>query len=181
MSSSEQDAAIQHARLLAVLDPDPDRAQERYALLREDLKRFFEYRGCQTAEDEAHTVLRRGMQRISDGAEVFAADPRGYFFGIARHVLQEDWKRNREEHLEPEDWSTHASTSREFQQVEARLTLQKCLGALDREERMLIVKYHTGDRENLSRELGLTMEGLRTRVHRIRRKIEKNLAPTRFG
>ena len=46
------------------------------------------------------------------------------------------------------------------------------LAGLSRGERRLLVRYYTGDRDALSRELDVTAGNLRVIVHRIRQKLD---------
>ena len=169
---ARDDISSPGARVLALFDADPQRAEQQFAELREQLKRFMEWRGCRTPDDFAQETILRGIRRLSQGTEVTSGDPRGYFFGVARHVIQEGWKPARECTLPPETWARQTSALKEFDRVDARLTLDKCLDALRDRERTLIVRYHSEDRRELARELGLSLSQMRLRVHRIRRKLE---------
>lgn len=160
--------------LLAVLDPDPVRAEARYGELRSQLVRFFEWQKHSDPEDAAQETLARGFRRIAGGVDTSASGVHGYFFGIARNLVKEGWKVRREELLDPAAWERRPSPGRHLEQVEARLALTHYLGRLRASERRLIVRYYTGDRDGLSRELGVTAGNLRVIVHRIRQKIEES-------
>jgi RNA polymerase sigma factor (sigma-70 family) len=159
--------------LLAVLDPDPVRAEARYEELRSQLVRFFEWQKHSDPEDAAQETLARGFRRIAGGVDTSASGVHGYFFGIARNLVKESWKVRREALLDPAVWERTPSPGRHVEQVEARLALTHYLGKLPASERRLIVRYYTGDRDALSRELGVTTGNLRVIVHRIRRKIKE--------
>jgi RNA polymerase sigma factor (sigma-70 family) len=159
--------------LLAVLDPDPVRAEARYDKLRSQLMRFFEWQKHSDPEDAAQETLARGFRRIAGGVDMSASGVHAYFFGIARNLVKEGWKVPREELLDPAAWERRPSPERHLEQVEARLALTHYLGRLRASERRLIVRYYTGDRDELSRELGVTAGNLRVIVHRIRQKIEE--------
>src|SRR5262245_19411502 len=172
-SSSDDDPQPQPPKdPLAILDPDPIRAEAAYRELRNQLVRFLEWQKCQDPEDAAQEALTRGLKRIAAGADTSVSGARSYFFGIAKNLVKEGWKSRKEELLDPADLERHPSTARHVEQVEARVALSECLGRLRDNERRLLVRYFTEDRIDLCRELGVTAGGLRVMVHRIRRKID---------
>jgi RNA polymerase sigma factor (sigma-70 family) len=172
LSPSSGEPAQPPGDLLAILDPDPLRAEAAYRELRNQLVRFLEWQKCHDPEDAAQEALARGFRRIATGADTSTAGARGYFFGIAKNLVKEGWKYRKEDLLDPAALERQPSSARHVEQVEARLALDQCLGRLREPERQLIVRYFTEDRAALCRELGVTAGGLRVTVHRIRRKIE---------
>ena len=158
--------------LLAVLDPDPVRAAMRYQELRSRLVRFFEWQRHSDPEDAAQETLARGFRRVVAGLDTSPSGIHGFFFGIARNLVKEGWKARREELVDPAAWDSTPSSARHVEQVEARLALTHYLGKLPASERRLLVRYYTGDRDMLSRELGVTAGNLRVIVHRIRQKLD---------
>jgi DNA-directed RNA polymerase specialized sigma24 family protein len=114
---------------------------------------------------------------VAAGVDLSTGGVQAYFFGIARNLVKEGWKARREELLDPLEWEHTPSPGRDLEQVEARLALTHYLGRLQASERRLIVRYYTGDRDALSRELNVTAGNLRVIVHRIRQKIEQRRQP----
>lgn len=166
-------------RLLAILDPDSARAETSYQELRSRLVRFLSWKGSAAPEDAAQEALVRGFRRILEGAEVTAVDPRSYFIGIAKNVLREEWRSRKDESLEWEEWENIPSADRTIESINAQLTLERCLRCLSEPEQTLYSRYHDGgrrDREDLARELGITLDNLRVKVHRISRRARR-LAP----
>jgi len=84
-------------RLLGLLDSDRDRAGERYELIRTQLVRIFEWRGCPYPESLADETIDRVGRRLEQGEQIRAADPALYFYGVARNVLKEYWTERRRE------------------------------------------------------------------------------------
>ena len=80
-------------RLLSVLDPDPQRAAERYEALRRKLTKLFQWRGCARPEDLADVTFDRAARRIEEGATVAPGDVSAYLHGVALHVAQEHWRQ----------------------------------------------------------------------------------------
>src|SRR6202035_1353560 len=75
--------------LLARLDSDRERAGERYETIRRRLVRLFEWRGGEGPEELADETINRVARRMSEGTEIRATDPLGYFFGVAHRVYKE--------------------------------------------------------------------------------------------
>jgi DNA-directed RNA polymerase specialized sigma24 family protein len=167
-------------RLLAALDADRERAGERYVLLRHKLVKFFEWRRALAPEDCADRTLNVAAARLVEGEPV--RNLPAYCVGIARMVLLEEHRRSEREHaalnelrLHPRD---HTSTAGDVQlQV-----LEQCLAALPSESRELILAYYGGDgqvrvgaRRSLARRLGIPINALRIRAHRIRLRLEASV------
>ncbi|HEX4964098.1 MAG TPA: RNA polymerase sigma factor [Thermoanaerobaculia bacterium] len=172
--------------LLAQLDPDRDRAGERYETIRRKLIRLFEWRGCAAPEDLTDETFNRVARRIAQGVELHSADPYGYFCGVAHLVFKEVLRRASREHraldtngelLLPAPMPVIPEES-----GDPRLEyLRQCLAALPPDQRDLVLRYFQGEsnirhRKTLSEELGIPMNALRIRVHRVRRKLEACLA-----
>src|SRR5689334_14813966 len=97
MSSSRMDpapslTAAGFARLLAQLDPDPDRAALAYEHLRHALLRFFDWHGIWPPEDCADRTIDRLIRKLDDTVIV---DLHNYAYGIARLVLLEQRRQPR--------------------------------------------------------------------------------------
>jgi DNA-directed RNA polymerase specialized sigma24 family protein len=170
--------------LLAQLDADRDRAGERYETIRRKLVRLFDWRGCATPEDLADETMNRVARRLAEGIELRSSDPYGYFCGVAHLVYKESLRRAAREQrvlAEGGGWSPPAFADEE--PADPRLDcLRQCLAGLAPDQRDLVLRYHQGgnsqgetnirNRQALANEVGLPMNALRIRVHRIRRKLE---------
>jgi DNA-directed RNA polymerase specialized sigma24 family protein len=162
--------------LLACLDPDRDRAAEKYEIIRRKLIRLFEWRGCEFPEELADVTLDRVGKRMSEG--VNPSDPLGYCYGVAHLVYKEEWRRAaRKQKIFKSGDLSPSPPDEELEDY--RLTcLKKCLEQLPADQRRLLLEYHKGEegnirnRKKLADELGIPINALRIRVHRIRRKIE---------
>ncbi|HYO12991.1 MAG TPA: hypothetical protein VE685_07350 [Thermoanaerobaculia bacterium] len=162
--------------LLAALDPDPERAAEKYEIIRRKLIRLFEWRGCESPEDLVDETFDRVAKRIVQGVDVRSS---GYFYGVAHLVYKESWRRAAREQraLDQGDWPPRQPE--EEPEDDRRLTcLRRCLDQLPDHEKQLLRRYYQGEnnirnRKDLCRELGVsTINALRIRVHRVRRKLE---------
>ena len=163
--------------LLAILHPDREKAGEIYEGIRRRLIRLFEWRGCSRSEELVDETFNRVARKFAQGVRPERADPYPYFCGVAHHVFQEVVRREVRENkaLESGDWTTSGGPEDE---PDARLEpLRDCLRILDVDQRSLLLRYHQDDqrirsRKELCDELGIPMNALRIRVHRLRKKVE---------
>ena len=169
--------------LLRQLAPDRERAGELYETIRHKLVRLFEWRGCAAPEDLADVTFNRVARRLAEGVELRSNDPYGYFCGVAHLVYKEVLRKAAREHhaLASGGWPPPAAE--EDEPSDARLEcLRRCLAELPPDQRDLVLRYHQGNsdpgesnirnRQQLAREVGIQLNALRIRVHRVRRKLE---------
>jgi RNA polymerase sigma factor (sigma-70 family) len=164
--------------LLAFLDADRDKAGELYESIRRRLVRLFEWRGLDFPEDLADETINRVARRIAEGIEVRSENPYGYFCGVAHLVSKEVMRRAARERIALDQGDWPAAAPEDQADADVRLDcLRHCLGTLTEEQQRLVLRYHQEQdhirsRQTLSRELGIPMNALRIRVHRLRRKLE---------
>lgn len=164
--------------LLAFLDADRDKAGELYESIRRRLVRLFEWRGLAFPEDLADETINRVARRIAEGIEVRSENPYGYFCGVAHLVSKEVMRRAARERIALDQGDWPAPAPEDDAEADVRLDcLRRCLGSLTAEQRLLVLRYHQEQdhirsRQTLSQELGIPMNALRIRVHRLRRKLE---------
>lgn len=178
-------------KLLEHFDEDREEAGEKYEQLRRGLTKFFECRGCFAPADYADETFNRVARRISEGQDVAIGAIQGYCYGVARNVARER-HRNPEvqastlDSLLPSDHPRENPSLTERQHGERIRTeqrmecLEMCLDELPPESRFLIESYHEGrerakirNHERLAEMLGITINNLRVRVHRIRKDLER--------
>ena len=165
--------------LLAQLAPDRERAGELYETIRHKLVRLFEWRGCASPEDLADETINRVARRLAEGIELRSNDPYGYFCGVAHLVYKEVLRRAAREHraIESGDWPPPSSLADDEPSDERLECLRRCLQQLPADQRDLVLRYHQGEnnirnRQALADQMGIPMNALRIRVHRVRRKLE---------
>jgi DNA-directed RNA polymerase specialized sigma24 family protein len=165
--------------LLAWLDPDRDRAGERYQRIRVRLIALFVWRGCAAAEDLADETLNRVARRLYEGVEVRTQVGESYVYGVAQRVFQEALRRAQPADAEERELDRMLVTEA-GEPGPRRRCFERCLAALSAADRRLLLRYHGlrhggQARKILSDDLGITLNTLRIRIHRIRRKLQKSL------
>lgn len=167
--------------LLAHLGADREVAARRYEEIRRRLVRLFEWRGCEAADDLADETIDRVARRLAGGLVVQSGDPYRYFCGVAHRIHLEVLRERRRERraLERESWTPPPAPDDD---ADERLAcLHRCLGGLAPPQRTLILDYHRvergagkiDERRRLAERLGLPLNALRIRAHRIRRGLEE--------
>lgn len=163
--------------LLSALDADRERAAERYLVVRRKLVKFFEVRGSSSPEDHADETINRVTRRLQEGEQVLDVDR--YVYGVARLLFLEVVKEPQHDPIE----DVHAARLPSHQPIAQSLRetcFEKCLANLPSESRHLIVNYYKDEkrskiknREELARNLGIPVNALRIRAHRIRGRLEE--------
>jgi DNA-directed RNA polymerase specialized sigma24 family protein len=162
-------------RLLEALDPDAERAGDRYEHLRRSLIKYFDWRGSFYSERDTDETIDRISRKLGEG-QVFD-DVFSYALGIARNVLLESL-RSQEKEREASQNFVFINEDTE-QEPDPRFTcFDFCLEQLPPSKRDLIIAYYEGDkrrkianRKRLADESGMPINRLRIQVHRIREKL----------
>ncbi|HKX31151.1 MAG TPA: hypothetical protein VJ302_25910 [Blastocatellia bacterium] len=161
------------SRLLARLNTDPAQAGEEYERLRARLIFFFERKGCRIPAELGDETINRVARKIEEGHQI--DDLFKFSHGVARLVLLEHWNDPKREWEQLDE--RLAPPKPEKQTDDHRLKcMEKCLQILSTEERDLIIKNCTLDKngkEALVKTMGLTINALRLRVFRIRTKLDE--------
>jgi DNA-directed RNA polymerase specialized sigma24 family protein len=170
------------AKLLECLDPDRERAGEKYETLRRVLLRYFEWRGVVFPEEHADEVFNRVIRKLSEGVEIKNAG--GYCHEVARLIFLESSRgiEGRQQSLDSvaQQPAPENHTSDEIDERETRLDcLEECLRAIPAESARLILEYYDYDergqiekRREMAARLGLRREALANRAQRVRDKLE---------
>ena len=165
-------------RLLDMLDADHEQAGQKYERIRLKLVKYFEWHGAELPDKEADETINRVARKIDEGAEI--QNLNAYFYGVARLVFAESL-RAREKQEEafrqlstvelPEDQNVEAAQRQEC--------FDLCLRRLPEENRSLILEYYQDEksdkikrRKHLAARLGIPLNALRIRAHRIRLGME---------
>lgn len=171
-------------RLLANFDSDRERAGERYEQLRRTLTTFFDWRGCRLPEDLADETLNRAARRLEEGEEI--RNLADYCHGVARRMVMEVIPKQRKTEEDADDFKHVAAPVIDWEERQEKEShfefLEKCLSQLSSDQRELILSYYKTEKRakidnriTLAESLGLNLNGLRVRVHRIRARLENCL------
>ncbi|MBZ5526096.1 MAG: hypothetical protein LAP21_28075 [Acidobacteriia bacterium] len=174
-------------RLLTRFDPDPLKAWQAYDSLRRKLVMFFEPHRGLDAEALAAEALER-IARKSDSVEI--ANIAEFAFGVARNLRREALRKvaatSRLSELGGDEHPA-AGTEGSEQALLGRMDAQhkvrcfvECMKALDSRDRRLLLMYYPPQEDDLEERrrqlavsLNMTLSALRTRVARLREKLER--------
>lgn len=155
-------------KLLLWLDPNRDRAGEKYEKIRSRLITIFSCRGGYEAEDLADSTINVVCSKIDGLIKNYIGDPALYFYGVAKKIYLENEKQKHRKHLPP--------PAPDLSDLEQRCQcLEQCMKQhLSREECDLIMKYQEKEkrekiraRKQMAAELGISINALRLRVFHI--------------
>lgn len=157
-------------RLLFWLNPDRDKAAEKYEAVRRRLVEVFASRGFADADELADETIDRVSSKVEKISDGWVGDPAYYFLGVARKIILERLKPPRPipPPPPPPDDDDLEKLEREDR------CLEKCLGLLSPEDRKLLLEYVNGNkkqRQEQADRLGITPNALRIRVHQLKKTI----------
>lgn len=154
-----------------------ERSGVEYPSLHRMLTAIFSSKGVGSDSDAlADVTLNRLAQKIDEGKEI--RNVIAYTRAIAGRVYKE-YCKNQEKFRKAArelEYLRNAGVQELDEGADLRRRCQEsCLGALSKSERQLMVDYYvTGeDRGVLAEELGLLLATLRTRIHRLKLRLEK--------
>ena len=163
------------------LDPDRNRAGEKYEIIRHRLIRIFISRGCNNPEEMADETINRVILKLPEIRESYVGDPALYFYGVAHKVYLEYRRKPVLSEILPEILSPDASFDDSSDENERRHEcLDKCMLQLPKDQREMMLQYYADDkrakidhRKELAEKRGITLNALRICVYRIRLMLEK--------
>ncbi len=163
--------------LLDWLDADRDRAGRKYESIRLRLIKIFTCRGCHQAEELADETINRVVARVVELASGYEGDPALYFYGVSQKVHLEYLRKV---HTQPIDLAAESSQNSQTIDLTSDIEpeyecLERCLEQLPPDNRDLVLRYYQQERKakiehrkSLATELGIAVNALRIRAHRIR-------------
>lgn len=169
------------AKLLDGFDSNPERAGAQYESVRTALVKFFDWQSAFFPEELADETFNRVAKKLDEGVEL--RDPATYCHGVARLVLLESRKRAENRRAEFDEATNIAAQSEPEEtpaENERRKCFDHCLNELPIESRRLVLGYYQHDkrqkidgRQAMANQLGLPLNALRSRVQRIRDRLEQ--------
>lgn len=159
--------------LLAWLDPDREASAQKYEIIRTRLIKIFACRGCGEAEDLADETINRVTSKLPEIQATFTGEPARYFYGVANKIHLE-YSRRKPVSPPFEPKTECAESELEYE------CLDRCVGKLTPENRELVLSYYQEEkhakiehRKDLASSLGIALNALRIRAHRIRASLQQ--------
>lgn len=179
-TSIDQTSEKDFERLLAWLGPDRESAAESYERVRRNLIQYFRRHGVSDTLSLADEVIIRVTGKVEEVASTYIGNPVHYFLAVARNVLAEHWRQPAQTELPddiPASQTSEASATKEL----LLQRLEQCWRHLTPQEQDILLRYYVEapahvvaeSREQLARELGLTLNALRVLTHRLRVKLRR--------
>ena len=174
-------------RLLTWLDEGTNSEGQKYLEMRRRLVSYFDRKNCVPPEDLADETLNRVARRLEEEGAIQSETAARYCYITARFVFMEYLRniKHAEQFLNESLRTTLAAfpppgTEDENRSKERMLNcLEQCTSKLQPQSRDIITRYYVGvgrnkieNRQELARELGITVNALSIRACRIRDKLE---------
>lgn len=169
-------------QLLEWLDPDRERAATRYEAIRVSLIRILTWRGCNSSEDLADDAINRVAEKVHLLKDTFVGDPAVYFYAVARRMIKEEQRKTKTQTAISESINIPRFPVEAGEPTDDLLyeCLSSCLQKAGEQKKAMILSYYVGERhakiENrkaMAERLGIPLNGLRVRMHRIRGALER--------
>jgi hypothetical protein len=157
-------------KLLLWLDPDSEKAVQKYQTIQYRLVRIFSSRGCTDPEDLVDESFNVAALKIDWLLENYEGDPAFYLHGIAKKIFLE---------IKPTPVPPPRLNTDTDELERRSACLDECLERLTTPtERHLVLEYHAQEkqeriqtRRRLARELGCTINALRIKVFHIHARL----------
>jgi len=160
-------------KLLSWLDSNSEEAAAKYEGIRGRLIKYFTCNGCgDQAEDLGDETLDRVAKKLerNEIPEPFTGNKALYFLAFAKNIRLENTRKQPE--IPPVGPVSPDKTEEES------ACLEKCAPMLPGDDRWLAIEYYRYEKstkvehhKKLAEKYGLTLGGLRTRMHRIRERL----------
>jgi DNA-directed RNA polymerase specialized sigma24 family protein len=160
--------------LLAWLAPGREDAGRKYEEIRRSLIKIFTCRGCLDPEDLADETINRVADRRHDIEGSYTGDPALYFYGVANKIHLEYLRRKPVPPPPPPPEPEEEAAVQEYE------CLRRCIERLPLHNRELVMQYYQDEkrakinnRKLLAERLGIGLNALRIRAHRIRAALQE--------
>jgi|GEM_PF-207164 len=156
--------------LLEWLGEDREQAGVRYEEIRRALIKIFVCRGAQISEELADETIDRVARKLPQLRKTYQGRPIDFFCGVAKKIYLEHVRHNVPR--------VYVSPPQPEVDEEEFNRLERCLDKLTSTDRSLILGYYGGERKQkidgrkeLANSLGIPLNALRIRAHRIRNQL----------
>lgn len=174
--------------LIDKLDGDDVTAGDAYNGLRASIARFFSLKHDTDPEAAADVTINRLASKLGQGTQI--ENITAYAFGIARLVYLERRRSvERERKAGSELYSLRSDPSIADDGDDSVTRMKKCFESLPADDRSLLRDYYAPmtnmtkheRREHLSGKIGISLNALRLRVHRLRQRLADCLERQKAG
>lgn len=171
--------------LLGLFSENREEAGMIYEELRKSLVRYFEARDCRDADMLADETLSRVAVKAHTFDPSRHTRPSSFVFGFASKILLEYSRDPQKMRITYDRWVQSALSvpvdQKEYEDEAAGMEcLRKCLGKMSAEDRELMIAYYGKEKQEkiasrklIAEKLGIKMETLHMRVHRLRESLKK--------
>jgi len=165
-------------KFLSWLDPNREEAGKKYENIRRHLVIILNRKGCAEAEDLADEAINRVIWRAQQMADTYQGEPAPYFITVAHNLYLEYVAKSpvrSELPTElPQPQSPEPEKEREYE------CLEQCIEGLTPANRDMVLQYYQENkqakidhRKRLAKEMGIALNALRIRAHRVRASLEQ--------
>ena len=174
---------------LTWLDEGAESNGEKYLQMRRRLVLYFDRKNCLGSDELADETLSRVAAKLQEKGAITDLSPAHYCYIVAKFVFLEYLRRTehslagaKELERSVDARQSSASPAGDVSGAREQLVddLERCLSALQPEDRELILDYYRGDgrtkiegRRRLAERLGLSANALTIKACRIRNKVEE--------
>lgn len=167
--------------ILAWLNPDREVAATRYVQLHKNFVKLFRWRGFSDPEGLTDEVFDRVGKKVHEVRPTYEGDPEFYFRAVANNVVKENLKKVKTRVvLDDDELPEPTATQEEEDEKNLQECLKSCLPKLSPKNRKLIVAYYAKEKQakidnriELAQQLGMSVNTLRVKVHRIRQSLQQ--------
>jgi DNA-directed RNA polymerase specialized sigma24 family protein len=165
-------------KFLSWLHTDREEAGKKYEDIRRRLIIILTCRGCTEAEELADETINRVIRRAQEMADTYIGEPAPYFITVAHHLYLEYVAKHqvRSELLSELRPSQETDPEEELEYE----CLEVCIQGLTPANRDMVLQYYQENkqakvdhRKKLAEEMGIALNALRIRAHRIRTSLEQ--------
>lgn len=165
--------------LLAKFSEDERQAAVAYTTLRDSLVRFFALKGDSEPEAAADETLDRTALKVA--ADTPIDDIKKYIFGVARLIYLERVRHSQKEKNAAEDFYAGKQVFLMEVETDDFKFFRECFNRLPTGERIFLQTYFTDapyeklieTRRRLTDEAGVSINQIRVKVSRLRKRLEK--------
>ena len=166
------------AALLNSFSSDEEEAAFAYTKLRGSLVRYFQLKGISEADEAADATIDRVAAKLSQDTKI--EDLSRYAFGVAKNVFLERLRASQIENRAVARFYKNPEKNQDLEETNYLEPLRNCFDALYDDEQKLLLRYFEDlpsdqlfeHRQELAKRRNVSLNVLRNRVSRIRKRLE---------